>query len=439
MLATDQTDGIQKLLQYGAGPIGSQHDALLKWVTDLVLGGRSDAEVEVLWDQVICRTAIDPARGPWTHEDLDKLIEWSRNKLKDEVLSDWQLVSAVKLDAGNQAQNDAHLERLPDFVQQLINDGVADRQVVLRQWSLDQYREAKAAADFDPPILRSLADVLADPKPDWVIPNWLPVGVIGLAGPTEAGKSLLARDWLNVCANGGTWFGQQVEQCNVTYVLGEGLFDLDVRFDCISLERIAIFTEPVNLLDMRVVNHFIEQHEGLGTRLVIFDTIYDMGLPDDNGVKDVAPLLSSCKRISANLKAAVVVIGHPGHDDTRKRFRGSSMWRQRFDVEFHMSIDAAGKTGLLTCEKAKYFDKRRGRTKFYEVEFPELKWSEPSFARLMDHPDLVRERRIEEELDLYPEETVAAMARRLAPEFGMSTRQIERLIKKVKKRLLGED
>ena len=67
----------------------------------------------------------------------------------------------------------------------------------------------------------SWADLIALPKPVWIYGDKLTQGFHGLAGPPEAGKSLLVRNWLCEIAAHGR---------NVIYVLSEGQFDLADRF-----------------------------------------------------------------------------------------------------------------------------------------------------------------------------------------------------------------
>lgn len=114
------------------------------------------------------------------------------------------------------------------------------------------------------------------------------------------------------------------------------------------------YEEPVNLLSPASVDRLISQHQALGraTGLIIFDMIYQMGVADDNNSKDGIPLMAALKRISRELRCAVMPVGHPGHNSTLRRFRGTSDFRGEFDAEFHMARD------MLTCEKQKYVSKK---------------------------------------------------------------------------------
>jgi hypothetical protein len=253
-----------------------------------------------------------------------------------------------------------------------FDEAVSDKALELRV--LEAARRKVEMEGFDFPKRRTLADIRQEPKPEWVIRNLMTIGVYGLAGPPEAGKSLLARDWLDAVANGITWNGyyRAPRQRAVTYVISEGHHDLDERFAGIPDDRIGLFTEPVILTDKEATADFIRQHDGIDTGLVVFDIVYDMGMADDNGVKDVAPVISASRRIAQALKCAVLLLGHPGHN-TGRRFRGSSMWRGRFDGEFHMA------EGIVTCEKHKYA-RKSALAWPYKVDFPAITYLDDTSA-----------------------------------------------------------
>ena len=176
----------------------------------------------------------------------------------------------------------------------------------------------------------------------------LPTGPALLGGPEAAGKSLLARDWALLVATGVPWRGHEVLQCrSVLYAMDEGMHDFGDRWSQSPLwaakDRIFVVAEPVNLVSREDVERLIGEYLDVRPGLVIFDTIYGMGMPDDTGVKEVAPVVNALQRITAAWDACTLAIGHADHNGER-RFRGSSMWRQRTDVDWHMA------EGLLTCE-----------------------------------------------------------------------------------------
>lgn len=246
------------------------------------------------------------------------------------------------------------------------NDQFLDLQTVKRLWTTDRYRAYAEMQQLDPPEREQLETVFSEDPPEWVMEGLMTAGLYGLAGPQEAGKSLLIRDWLDAVANGKAWRVFRSRPREVTYVISEGHFDLKERFEHVKTDNIFIYRKPVKLNNESAVEHFIEQHDGHDTGLVVFDIIYHMGVSDDNTSKDVGPVLKSCRKIADALNAAVVVVGHPGHN-TGRRFRGTSIWRNWFDGEFHMS------DGQFTCEKHKYI--RKDPIDWaYDIEWPHIRF-----------------------------------------------------------------
>lgn len=238
------------------------------------------------------------------------------------------------------------------------NDMTFETDVVNRHYELNVDREARQRqANENLPTFHeeSLQDVLMDESSvPFIIPGVLPQGVIGLAGPPEAGKSLLCRDWLDCVANGVPWRGYtpaEVRQC--TYVVGEGRSGLKRRFSGVEATNIRVAT-PVNLTSNTEVDRFLElkkaQEEEDGPHgLIIFDMIYQMGVENEDKSSDVMPAVRNAIRIADELKCCVIVLGHPGHNGDR-RFRGSSSFRGLFNAEFHMA------DSKFTCEKMKDHD-----------------------------------------------------------------------------------
>jgi hypothetical protein len=297
-----------------------------------------------------------------------------------------------------------------------------DPGTVKRLWTTDRYRQAQNLIALEPPPRERMADVISEPPPSWIIDNLMSAGLYGLAGPQEAGKSLLVRDWADVVANGRDWNGYRATaQREVSYVISEGHFDLDQRFIGISMDRLFIYRDPVMLNNDAAVDHFLRQHEGTDIGLVIFDIIYHMGVGDDNTMKDVKPVLQAGRRISRALNCAVLVVGHPGHNKSR-RFRGSSIWRNWFDGEFHMS------DGVISCEKHKYARKESMEWS-YEIDWPRITFL--SAAGVLSRE--ARKMRIIDEIGEHPTESARSLAARLAPVFDASEITVRRMILDVKK------
>jgi hypothetical protein len=282
------------------------------------------------------------------------------------------------------------------------------REVAAREW-------AQAIGER---TIVSHADLLAQPPPEWIMRPYLTVGVHGVAGPPEAGKSLLMRDWaVQVAASGR----------NALYAISEGHHDLIERFAAhpqigAASAHLFFLTDPLSLTSDADVRWLIGQWQERGLDLAGFDMAYGFGMSDDSGTADVAPLLGGCRRVALGLECAVLISGHPGHN-TGRRFRGSSMWRGAFDSEYHMA------DGLFTAEKHKYADKA-ALSYSYRVEFPHL-----VTATAMDEVTRYAHQMaiIADDLRTSPGESDAARARRLAGRLKVSADYLRRLIREAKK------
>lgn len=274
-----------------------------------------------------------------------------------------------------------------------------------------------------PRTKRTLEEQLAVPPPDVVIEDVLAAEVNLLGGPSEAGKSLLARDWALAVARGESWWKHEVPAARrVLWVASEGLHDLAERWQSQpgweeTAEHVLVLDEPVDLVRGNDADWLLKEYAEEKPGLVVFDVVYGMGLPDDNGTKDVVPLIGALKRISAEWEAATLAVGHPGHNGER-RFRGSSAWRQLAATEWHL----AG--GTLSCEKSKLADKRR-LTVPVQVAYPHLRQAEfgDVAAQVAE-----RSRRIQADLREHPDDSQSARARRLHAGLGVSERTARRLV-----------
>lgn len=288
--------------------------------------------------------------------------------------------------------------------------------------------EEEAEESRAPRIRRTAREFAKIPPPDIVMADVLAAEVNLLGGPSEAGKSLVARDWSLHVAAGVAWRGHQVVRSRgVLWVASEGTHDFAERWESrplwdLAADRIYVLDQPVNLLSRGDVADLLGEYAEDDIGLVVFDVIYGMGLADDNGTKDVGPIINALKHISREWGAATLALGHNGHNGDR-RFRGSSMWRQLAAVEHHMGDQR------FTCEKSKIGNKV-GLNSAYALEYPAVVWRDPMQAV---RDEAHRRRLIAEDIERYPDLTNSGRAQRLAPEFGMKEDTLRKLISDVKK------
>jgi hypothetical protein len=285
-----------------------------------------------------------------------------------------------------------------------------------------------------PRMKRTAKEYAKVEQPAAVINNVLAAEVNLLGGPTEAGKSLLARDWaIPVAWQAPKEWGEMprpnwrgytvVESRPVLLIASEGLHDFRERWENQpgweqAAGRIYVMDEPVDLVHGNDVGWLLKEYAAERPGLVIFDVIYGMGMASDDGTKDVIPVLGAMKRISAEWKAATLALGHPGHNAER-RFRGSSAWRQLAATEWHMAEES------LTCEKSKIANKATLGAG-YVAEYPNLRYLDVRGAL-----DRVEQRNaaIKADIAAHPEDSTNKRASRLAPSLGVSTKTVARAVK----------
>lgn len=361
---------------------------------------------------------VAPAPAPSALSDEEEAVEWVRKLYRH---------GAGKMPPDESAALKKSL-RYQDGLKNEIN-------------RIDVRREAEAIIETRgmPPRERvSARDYAKRPAPDPIIDEVLGVGINLLSGPSEAGKSLFVRDLMLSVASGYSWRGRTVpraRQC--LYLASEGLHDFAVRWETQPLwehaaDRIDVQETMIDLRSGADVDWLYGEYDGSDLGLIAIDLIYDAGLADDNSVQDVGPALTAMQKIANHFKAAVLAVGHTKHGDER-RFRGSSMWRQRALVEWHMA------NGLLSCEKSKLTDKSK-QSAPYAVDYPNLTWLGHGGAAMVamggDGDLAERDDIIRSAILARPDAKTIDIARSLVPVLhGLSLDHIRRLVARVRKTL----
>jgi hypothetical protein len=308
-------------------------------------------------------------------------------------------------------------------------DEVAEqwRYLMARREAQRQIDEADYAAARGARVRRTMAEFVKLPPIPAVISDILAAEVNLLGGPSEAGKSLLARDWSLAVAAGVPWRGYAVpERRAVLWVASEGLQDAAIRWTTQPLwadakDRVEVL-EGVNLLSQSEVDGLLADYANVKPGLVVFDVIYGMGMSDDNGFKDVGPVIQAMKNISAAWGAATLALGHPPLSGGR-RFRGSGTWNQLAATEWHAA------EGMVTCEKSKIADKSKLRWP-YAAEYPDIVWQTPGQV-LINAFD--RQALIVADIAKHPNDPDTVRADRLGPQMGLKSNSARDLIRTVKR------
>jgi hypothetical protein len=413
--------------QAGDVPNGGQREWLLSGIGWMRDRGRTQPECLALAVQVAGRFVTYDPGDPWSAKDVSDLVTDVFDRYTPTLDGDTVIPREF---AASMRERE-----VPERVQRLVHDALEQRQAAQLVAELEL---AEVQGQRSP--RRSAREFAKVPQPEPVIEGVLAADVNLLDGPPEAGKSIVAQEWVFTVATGEPWrglyqpAGGQVR--SVVWVASEGLHDFEVRWVGHPLweraaDRVYVEDQPIDLVRGGDVDWFLDRYRDLGTAvapktvgvgLVVFDVIYGMGMADDNGTKDVLPVLTSMKRISAELHCATLALGHPPLTGDR-RMRGSSNWRALAAVDWHLA------DGVLSCEKSKIADKHRlGAT--CRVEYPRVRWlsDTEALASLANRDALIRQ-----DLELYPDESTSERARRLAPVLGLHVDSVRRLVRAVQR------
>jgi hypothetical protein len=311
--------------------------------------------------------------------------------------------------------------------QEIEDERVERNQRALQRWERIRADEESALLRGSR-VRRTAREYAKVPPPDVVMDKILAAEVNLLGGPSEAGKSLLARDWSLSVAAGVPWRGHSVTTTRqVLWIASEGTHDFSARWESQPLwndaaDRIEIIDIPISLLSPSDVAWLLDEYGDVRPGLVVFDVIYGMGMPDDNGTRDVLPVLGAMKEISKSWGAATLALGHPPLSGGR-RFRGSGTWNQLAATEWHAA------EGMVTCEKSKIADKSKLRWP-YKPDYPGLQWQTTGQA-LVTAAD--RTALILADIAAHPNDSDKARGLRLAQSMGVQPNTARDLIRAVKK------
>lgn len=427
---------------------GGPSDPTVNESEPILSGPSIDSELGEYLREQIQRLAMMDDQSPRTTDELltfltqqqvNDLLTSHSQSTPSSVAGTWYAVVTRALEAGLlvDANTGEKLVRLTD-------DELTDRQMrqEIEQKAVERFvnrlaerraTEMEAAMYRVPRVRRTAEEFAKVPPPDVVMAEVLAAEVNLLGGPSAAGKSLLARDWALCVAAGEAWRGHRVPRPRgVLWVASEGTHDFADRWGSRPLwdqgkKRVFVLDEPVNLLSPADVADLLREYAEDDIGLVVFDVVYGMGMTDDNGVKEVAPVINVLKQISREWGAATLALGHNGHNASR-RFRGSSMWRQLAAVEHHMADD------IFTCEKSKIGDIQRLRAT-YRLEYPAVTWTEPIEAV---RDEGARRELIKEHIQCFPGLSDLERGRQLASELGVQPTSARHLIKAVRESLQQE-
>lgn len=177
-------------------------------------------------------------------------------------------------------------------------------------------------------------EAVARTRPEELINGFVPSGgVMVLAGAPGTGKSFVALSWAAAIAEGASWFGQEVRQAPVAYVLGEGWGSFGDRIGAWKAVNGRPMSDAVHfvdgaslgidLIDREWVERLIGQLRWINPGLVIIDTFSMLArVSNENDNAEVAAVMANVNAIVQATGATVMLIHHV--TKTTRSVRGAS-------------------------------------------------------------------------------------------------------------------
>lgn len=162
---------------------------------------------------------------------------------------------------------------------------------------------------------------------------WPSVGVCFLAGPSMAGKSFRALNWLAKVCRGEPVLGRRSVPCGILYVASEGAQGVRKRIMGLRSEIGALdgafkfigqapnLTDADDLADLRITLEGARAEldaAGFPLGIVAIDTL-SASVPgaDENSAKDMSPVLTALQNLAEEMGIMVLMIAHTGKVEER--------------------------------------------------------------------------------------------------------------------------
>ena len=189
--------------------------------------------------------------------------------------------------------------------------------------------------------------------------------LVGLIGPSGAGKTFVALDMALSMATGKDYHGLFVKKGLAILSAGEGHLGIPRRVEawCEYYEKslkdanFAITSHAIELFNKESFDSFCMSIDSLSIEkgnpvIIVIDTVArHMGGKDENSAKDMGELVRIADELKSKYQCSIVLVHHTGHAQ-KNRARGSTAYRGALDTE--ILIKANGIDNIyMTCEKQK--------------------------------------------------------------------------------------
>lgn len=200
----------------------------------------------------------------------------------------------------------------------------------------------------------------------WAVKNVLPKqGLACVYGASGSGKTFFVLDVAMHIARGLWWRDHRVTKGVVLYVAGEGVAGVRTRVEAYLREHrltkadlFVVRGTPnfhANRLDHTEI---IRSARNVGATVVVIDTLAATSAgADENGGKDMNPVLERLQAVAATIEGLVLIVHHSGKD-TARGARGWSGIRAALDTEIEVTVDTQSR--VHTAEVSKQRDGETG-------------------------------------------------------------------------------
>lgn len=205
-------------------------------------------------------------------------------------------------------------------------------------------------------------DFATDALPQWLLPDLLFEQQIGVCyAPPGSYKTFTVLSLALLLAYGMTLHGRRLYARNVVYVAGEGGTMVSIRKRAwlhhhglpIKNDGLSILPRPVQLLDAAEVGEFIRAMRPYNPGLVVLDTLSTcIAGANESAPEVMTAAIEAAKRIRDELGCAVLIVHHPGKDESRGA-RGHSSLLGNVDAMWLIGKAVGNGTITLAVEKQK--------------------------------------------------------------------------------------
>jgi hypothetical protein len=200
----------------------------------------------------------------------------------------------------------------------------------------------------EPLELKSVADLLNAPKPEWWVEDLLPKdAVIIVGGDGGVGKSALLVELAARLSTGTPFLGSRAtRRARTLYAVGEGMSGYGERFRSVSAahgldaDQVRLITTGVNMASVKSMDQVRSLVTDSNVDLVVFDTLSSLStLESENDAAEVGRLLNAAKHVrEGNPGCSVIIVHHT--NKASGGLRGSSVIRDNADAVWMLRGDS---------------------------------------------------------------------------------------------------